>query len=472
MEQKQEIVYQGDLFYNESKRKAIPLSEDCEAVSGAEAGKVRQAIRAGEQERALVSQLMAVVCSPDNFSRAYKQVKQNKGAAGIDGMLTGEFASWYKREGTKLIESLLQGSYQPEAVRAVEIDKEGGGKRKLGIPTVRDRIIQQAIAQVLEKVYDHTFSESSYGFRPKRGAHQALKAASGYVQDGRRVAVDIDLKNFFDEVNHDRLMSRLSTRISDKPLLKLIRKCLQSGIMEGGITSQRLEGTPQGSPLSPILSNIVLDELDKELEGRGHKFVRYADDCNIYVHSQTAGVRVMERIGNFIETRLKLKINREKSKVCLSNQTRFLGYTISHEGYLLIAEQSLKRLKIKIRTITKRNRGRSMERVIEEVNTVLRGWQQYFKLARAGSHYKSLDRWIRRKLRCYKLKQFKRVITLVRFLRSRGVKESNCWITACSGKGLWRMSMAHSIHEAMNNEWFECIGLYSLKINEVRFKSL
>lgn len=472
MEQKQVLVYQGDLFYNESNRKTISPSEDCDTVSGAEAGKGRQAIRASEQERALIGQLMAVVCSPDNFSRAYKQVKQNKGAAGIDGMVTGEFAQWYKREGKKLIGLLLNGVYEPAAVRSVEITKAGGGKRKLGIPTVTDRIIQQAIAQVLERIYDHTFSESSYGFRPKRGAHQALKVASGHVQDGRRVVVDIDLKNFFDVVNHDRLMSRLSERIGDKTLLKLIRKYLQSGIMEDGIVSQRLEGTPQGSPLSPILSNIVLDELDKELEDRGHKFVRYADDCNIYVRSQEAGVRVMERIGNFIETKLKLRINREKSKVCLSNETKFPGYTISLGGNLLIAEQSLKRLKVKIRTITKRNRGRSLERVVEEVNTTLRGWQQYFKLAKAASHYQSLDGWIRRKLRCYKLKQFKRIFALVRFLRSRGIREFNCWITAGSGKGLWRMSMAHSIHEAMSTEWFESIGLYSLKINAARFKSL
>lgn len=342
----------------------------------------------------------------------------------------------------------------------------------MGIPTVTDRIIQQAIAQVLGLIYDPTFSESSYGFRPKRGAHDALRKASEYVQSGRRVVVDIDLKNFFDVVNHNRLMSRLSERIGDKVLLKLIRKYLQSGVMTDGIVSQRLEGTPQGSPLSPILSNIVLDELDKELERRGHKFVRYADDCNIYLHSQEAGVRVMERIGNFIETRLKLQINVTKSKVCSCDQTKFLGYTISQEGNLLVAEQSLKRLKSKIRIITKRNRGKSLDFIIEEMNKLLRGWHTYFRVAKAKRLYRNLDGWIRRKLRCYRIKQFKRVITLVRFLRSRQIKEYQCWMTACSGKGLWRKSSYSVIHQAMDNKWFEEQGLYSLLSNDVRLKRL
>ena len=471
MEQKKAVVYQWSLFEDRPNKKTIPHSEDCEVVFGAEAGKGLQAVGAGEQERALVSHLMATVCSPDNFSRAFKRVKKNKGAAGIDGMVTGEFASWYNREGQGLIEKLLNGTYKPEAVRPVEISKPNGGKRQLGIPTVTDRIIQQAISQVLEQIYDHTFSESSFGYRPKRSTHQALKTAQGHVREGREVVVEIDLKNFFDVVNHNRLMSRLCERIGDKTLLSLIRKYLQSGVMIGGLVSQRTEGTPQGSPLSPILSNIVLDELDKELESRGHKFVRYADDCNIYVRSQTAGVRILKNIGNFIETKLKLRVNREKSKVSLSYQTKFLGYTISRHGHLLIAEQSLKRLKSKVRTITRRNRGSSLEQIVEELNTVLRGWQEYFSIAQASSHYKAMDAWIRHKLRCYKLKQLKRVYTVVRFLRSRGVAEFRCWITACSGKGFWRLSMAHSMHEAMNLKWFESLGLYSLLANVVRFKS-
>ena len=472
MEQKQAITYQVDLFSDELNGKVIPHLESGEDVYGAASGKGLQAKGAGEQERALVSHLMAVVCSPDNFGWAFKQVKGNKGAAGIDGMLTGDFAGWYRTDGERLIESLLSGTYQPQAVRTVEIDKPNGGKRKLGIPTVTDRIIQQAIAQVLGLIYDPTFSESSYGFRPKRGAHDALRKASEYVQSGRRVVVDIDLKNFFDVVNHNRLMSRLSERIGDKVLLKLIRKYLQSGVMTDGIVSQRLEGTPQGSPLSPILSNIVLDELDKELERRGHKFVRYADDCNIYLHSQEAGVRVMERIGNFIETRLKLQINATKSKVCSCNQTKFLGYTISQGGNLLVAEQSLKRLKSKIRIITKRNRGKSLDFIIEEMNKLLRGWHTYFRVAKAKRLYKNLDGWIRRKLRCYRIKQFKRVITLVRFLRSRQIKEYQCWMTACSGKGLWRKSSYSVIHQAMDKKWFEEQGLYSLLSNDVRLKRL
>lgn len=467
MEQKQVIVYQTDLFSKGSIKNTIPPSEDCEAVRGAEAGKGLQAIGAGEQERALVSHLMAAVCSPENFSRAFKQVKGNKGAAGIDGMATGEFAGWYRIEGERLIEFLLTGTYHPQAVRTVVISKPNGGKRKLGIPTVTDRIIQQAIAQVLEKIYDPTFSDNSYGFRPKRGAHGALRKSAEYVEEGRSVVVDIDLKNFFDVVNHNRLMHRLSKRITDKTLLSLIRKYLQSGVMTGGVVSQRVEGTPQGSPLSPILSNIVLDELDKELERRGHKFVRYADDCNIYVRSQAAGDRVMESIGTFIETSLKLRINTLKSKVCRCDQTKFLGYTISQEGELLIAQQSIERLRDKIRIITRRNRGRSLDSIITEMNVVLRGWQNYFRLANAKRRYQALDKWIRRKLRCYRIKQFKRVITFVNFLRSRHVKEYQCWITAGSGKGLWRMSSSNSVHLAMNLKWFESLGLYSLLSNAV-----
>ncbi|SDC80956.1 group II intron reverse transcriptase/maturase, partial [Williamwhitmania taraxaci] len=270
---------------------------------------------------------MQVVCSHDNIRRAYKQVKQNKGVAGVDQMPVGAFAVWYAKEGEYLLKRLLAGTYQPQAVKLAEIPKQSGGKRKLGIPTVTDRIIQQAISQVLGPIYERKFSYHSYGFRPNRSAHKALAKASGYVEAGRTIVVDLDLKTFFDVVNHDRLMYRLSETIGDKTLLRLIRRYLQSGVMTDGVISQRTEGTPQGSPLSPLLSNIVLDELDTELERRGHNFVRYADDCNLFVRSQAAGERVMQSVSDFIENKLKLIVNNAKSKVCYRNQTKFLGYT-------------------------------------------------------------------------------------------------------------------------------------------------
>jgi len=335
MERQQGIVYQMDLFQpQEQEQENVRPSHHREIVSGSEARKELQVERAGEQERALAYELMQVILSPDNISRAYKQVKQNKGVAGVDQMPVEKFAEWYVQEGEHLIGQLQAGSYQPQGVKLAEIPKPNGGMRKLGIPTVTDRIIQQAIAQVLSPIYEREFSEHSYGFRPNRNAHQALEKASEYVAEGRSIVVDLDLKTFFDVVNHDRLMHRLSTRIGDKPLLKLIRKYLQSGILIDGVMSQRTEGTPQGSPLSPLLSNIVLDELDKELESRGHKFVRYADDCNIFVRSQAAGERVIQSVSGFIENKLKLIVNKDKSKVCLSDQTKFLGYTINESGYL------------------------------------------------------------------------------------------------------------------------------------------
>lgn len=471
MEQKQDIGYQLHLDFGSDKEPVHHLNRS-EAVSQAEYRKVLQINVAGEQERALTHQLMQVVCSHDNIKRAYKQVKQNKGVSGVDQMPVGDFATWYGQEGENLINRLLAGIYQPQAVKLAEIPKQSGGMRKLGIPTVTDRIIQQAIAQVLSPIYERKFSGHSYGFRPKRNAHQALLKASGYVEDGRSIVVDMDLKTFFDVVNHDRLMYRLSETISDKTLLKLIRRYLQSGIMTDGAISQRTEGTPQGSPLSPLLSNIVLDELDTELERRGHKFVRYADDCNIFVRSQEAGKRVMQSISNFIEGKLKLIVNKEKSKVCLSRQTKFLGYTIQNGGILTIAEKSLDKFKEKVRAITKRNRGRSFGQIIAELTPVLRGWLNYFQYAQCRKLLQDLDGWIRHKLRSYRLKQCKRVITLQRFLESMGVKKWQSWILALSGKGHWRKSNCPQAKQAMGIEWFEEQGLYNLTLNYERLNNL
>lgn len=438
---------------------------ESEAVSGAPSIKALQLKEAGEQERALTHDLMGAILCHSNIKQAYKQVKQNKGVAGIDQMPVFEFAVWYSENGENLLSKLYNGLYQPQGVKQVEIRKPNGGKRKLGIPTVTDRIIQQAIAQVLSPIYERKFSDHSYGFRPNRSAHQALKKGGDYVEQGNYFVVDMDLKTFFDVVNHDRLMYRLSQTISDKTLLGLIRKYLQSGIMVDGIVSQRTEGTPQGSPLSPLLSNIVLDELDKELEGRGHKFVRYADDCNIYVRSQLAGDRVMESVSKFIESKLKLIVNKDKSQVCEVNQTKFLGYTIQKDGNLSIATKSIDRFKEKVRSITKRNRGIKFEQVIAELIPVMRGWLNYFHHARCKSLLTNLDSWIRRKLRCYRLKQCKRTITLQQFLKSRGVATWQSWILALSGVGHWRKSGCPQAHQALSNKWFDEIGLYNLTFN-------
>ena len=464
MEQQQAITYQYDLFDSKGQDVIRPFAGS-EAVRGAQATKALQVKEAGEQERALTQDLMGAILSQSNIKQAYKQVKKNKGVAGIDQMTVGEFAAWYAENGETLLSKLYNGTYQPQGVKQVEIPKPNGGKRKLGIPTVTDRIIQQAIAQVLSPIYERKFSDHSYGFRPNRSAHQALKKGSDYVAEGRYYVVDMDLRTFFDVVNHDRLLYRLSLTIGDKTLLGLIRKYLQSGIMVDGLVSQRTEGTPQGSPLSPLLSNIVLDELDKELEKRGHKFVRYADDFNIYVRSQEAGERVMESVSNFIESKLKLIVNKEKSRVCKVNQTNFLGYTIQKDGNLSIAKKSIERFKEKVRSITKRNRGVKFEQVIVELIPVMRGWLNYFRHARCKSLLKTLDSWIRRKLRCYRLKQCKRTITLQQFLKSRGVETWQSWILALSGKGHWRKSGCPQMHQALNKKWFDEIGLYNLTLN-------
>ena len=470
MAQQQVITYQYDLFSETGQEVDRPFGKS-EAARGAQPAKALQVKEAGGQGQALAPDLMGAILSHSNIKQAYKQVKRNKGVAGIDQMAVDEFAVWYAEHGNSLLSKLYNGTYQPQGVKQVEIPKPNGGKRKLGIPTVTDRIIQQAIAQVLSPIYEQKFSDHSYGFRPNRSAHQALKKGCGYVELGSTVVVDMDLKTFFDVVNHDRLMYRLSETIGDKTLLRLIRKYLQSGIMVDGVVSQRTEGTPQGSPLSPLLSNIVLDELDKELERRGHKFVRYADDCNIYVRSQAAGERVMESISNFIESKLKLHVNKDKSQVCEVNQTKFLGYTIQKDGNLSIAKESIERFKEKVCSITKRNRGIKFEQVIAELVPVMRGWLNYFHHARCKGLLKNLDSWIRRKLRCYRLKQCKRVITLQRFLERQGVESRQSWILALSGKGHWRKSGCPQAHQALNNKWFDAIGLYNLTLNYERLNN-
>jgi RNA-directed DNA polymerase len=405
---------------------------------------------------------MEEVCQRDNLNRAYRRVKSNKGAAGVDGMTVHELSAWLKEHKENLIASLLDGSYSPQPVRGVEIPKPGGGMRQLGIPTVVDRLVQQAILQVLEPLLDPTFSASSYGFRPQRGAHDALAAARQYVADGRVIVVDIDLEKFFDRVNHDILMARLARRIADKRLLRIVRRFLTAGMMRNGVCVEREEGTPQGGPLSPLPSNLLLDDLDKELERRGHCFCRYADDCNIYVQSQAAGERVLASVTKFLEGKLKLRVNREKSAVAPVMERKFLGHRLLTGGRLGIASVSLQRAKRRIRQITRRNRGISLERMISELNSFLTGWVSYFRHAACRSHLHDLDAWIRRKLRCVRLKQRKRAKSIAEFLQSLGVPKNRSWTTAACGKGWWRMAASPAAHEAMRPLWFKKLGLVCL----------
>lgn len=421
-----------------------------------------QTCTALNRERALANDLMERICEQENLDRAYKRVKSNKGAAGVDGMSVEDLYPWLIQHKEELMGAMLDGSYQPQAVRGVEIPKPGGGMRQLGIPTVVDRLVQQTIAQVLEGILDPTFSNSSYGFRPGRNAHNALRAGAEYVAEGGVIVVDIDLEKFFDRVNHDILMSRLARRVGDKRLLRIIRRFLEAGMMKDGVCIERHEGTPQGGPLSPLLANLLLDDLDQELEKRGHRFCRYADDCNIYLNSYAAGERVMASITEFLEKKLRLRVNREKSKVAYVTEVKFLGYRILPGGRLAIAPESLKRMKMRVKQITRRNRGVSLAVMIAELNSFLNGWLVYFRYAECKSHLRELDGWIRRKLRCVRLKQCKRVKTIADFLRSLGVPEWRGWIMALSGKGWWRLSGSPQANEAMTNAWFQEQGLTNL----------
>ena len=377
-------------------------------------------------------------------------------------MTVQDLGPWLKANKEELVASLLDGSYQPREVRGVEIPKPGGGVRQLGIPTVVDRLVQQAILQVLDPEWDGTFSESSYGFRRGRSAHDALRAAQGYVAEGRTIVVDLDLEKFFDRVNHDVLMGRVARRVADKRVLRIIRRFLEAGIMKQGVCVSRHEGTPQGGPLSPLLSNLLLDELDKELERRGHRFCRYADDVNIYVKSKAAGERVMASVTRFVEKRLRLRVNRQKSAVAHVRERKFLGYRLLAGGRLAIAPESLKRAKGRIREITRRNRGVSLDRTISELNSFLTGWVTYFRLAEGKTHLQRMDEWTRRKLRCVRLKQRKRGRSVTAFLVSLGVPRKRARALGGSGRGWWRMAGSPQAAEAMTIQWFTDQKLVSL----------
>ena len=418
-----------------------------------------------EEERHQTIGLMEQITRFTNLQRAYKSVKSNGGSSGIDGMSIKSYGEWLKGNYETLQTTLLNGSYVPQVVKGVKIPKSQGGYRQLGIPTVQDRVVQQAINQVLQVYYDPKFSEQSYGFRPKRSTHQALASAQGIVKSGKTKVVDIDLSKFFDEVNHQRLMWLLGTRIGDKRLLKLIQKILKTGILEGGVESQRIKGTPQGSPLSPLLSNIVLDELDQELTRRGLSFVRYADDVKIFTSSWQSANRIMVSVSDFIERRMHLKVNREKSGVRRSYEVTFLGYSLLYGGKLGLSKTSEQRLKEKIKQITRRNRGISFVEMLKELQLVLQGWLQYYRYAMMKQKLQKIEGWLRRRLKCFRLKQCKRAIGIVRLLRSLGVEKTLCWRTALSGKGWWRKSNSPATNIEMSNQWFAEQGFYSLTDN-------
>jgi len=410
-------------------------------------------------------QMMEEVLTKENMTKAMKRVEQNQGAAGIDDMTVGELKGYLKQEWPRIRGELLEGRYKPKPVRRVMIPKDGGGERALGIPTVVDRLIQQAVHQIISPIFEKDFSESSYGYRPKRSAQQAVETARKYVSEERRWVVDIDLEKFFDRVNHDILMARVARKVKDKRILLLIRRYLQAGIMEDGLTKAGTEGTPQGGPLSPLLSNILLDDLDKELESRQHKFCRYADDCNIYVHTQRAGERVKESVTLFLANKLKLKVNEAKSAVGHPWQRKFLGYTITNEKEprLRASVQSIKRLKDKLRTIFRRGRGRNIGLLItEELNPVLRGWGNYFSLTRVKKIPEELDFWIRRKLRCILWRQMKRAKTRGKRMIQQGLDKQRAWESATNGRGSWWNAGASHMNLAYPIAYFSKLGLVNL----------
>jgi RNA-directed DNA polymerase len=410
---------------------------------------------------AIAQQLMEEVCGHDNCLQAYKRVKANKGSPGIDGMTVEQLPGHLKEHWPAIREQLLRGTYRPQPVKRVEIPKPDGGMRQLGIPTVLDRMVQQAIMQVLQRRWDAEFSEHSHGFRPGRSAHQAVAKAQKYIAEGKRWVVDLDLEKFFDRVNHDKLMAAVARRVADKRMLKLIRAFLTAGVMENGLVSPVDEGTPQGGPLSPLLSNLVLDELDRELERRKHCFVRYADDCNIYVGSQRAGQRVKQSITGFIQRRLKLKVNEAKSAVARPAERKFLGFSISNaqEPKRRIAAKTLVRFKQKARELTERTRGISIEQMTKVLANYLRGWKSYFGFCETPSVLKALDQWIRRRLRSVIWKQWKRGRVRFAKLCALGVNKDLAAKTAGSAHGPWHLANSRALSYAFPIAYFDTLGL-------------
>jgi RNA-directed DNA polymerase len=408
----------------------------------------------------------------ENMQTALKRVESNQGAAGVDGMEVSELCGYLKEHRLEVREALERGTYRPSPVRRVEIPKPDGGVRELGIPTVLDRLIQQAIAQVLTPMFEAVFSLHSYGFRPGRSAHQAIQQAQTYIAEGNEWCVDIDIEKFFDRVNHDMLMARVARVVKDKRVLKLIRAYLNSGVMVNGVVMETEEGTPQGGPLSPLLSNVMLDDLDKELEKRGHKFVRYADDCNIYVKTQRAGERVLEGVKQFLEKKLKLKVNPKKSKVEKATKAKFLGFSFwkrKREIYVRIANRTKERFMEKMRNLTRRTRSGKLEDIVQEVNQYTRGWMAYFRLATTPSVYQELDEWTRRRLRQMLWKRWKHGTTRYRELVRLGVPNERAALGAI-GTSPWRMAHSPVVQEALSNAFWRSSGLEGLlpRYNQLR----
>ena len=439
-------------FQDESRSEAPRVSEE---------GTESLAVKRGTESPAIGEQLMEEVCGRENCKQALARVKANKGSAGVDGITVQQLPEYLEQHWPAIREQLLNGTYKPQPVKRVEIPKPDGGVRKLGIPTVLDRFVQQAVMQVLQRKWDWTFSDHSYGFRPGRSAHQAVERAQHYIAEGYRWVVDLELEKFFDRVNHDKLMAKIAERVSDNRLLKLIRTFLRAGVMEGGLVSPVDEGTPQGGPLSPLLSNIVLDELDRELEQRGHRFVRYADDSNIYVRSLRAGQRVMESVTRFLTVKLKLKVNNEKSAVARPWERKFLGFSFTNgrEPKRRIAPKAIGRFKERVREVTTRTRGVSTERMAEELTRYLRGWLGYFGKCQTPSVLEDLGQWFRRRLRSAIWKQWKRGPVRFAELRKRGVGIDLAAQTAGSAHGPWRLANSPALAIALSNAYFDSLGI-------------
>ena len=442
--------------------KAPRLAGQGEAQEAEPLGAEVLVVKQDEENLADSERLMEETVSRDNVRRAYQRVKANGGAPGVDRMTVEKFADYLKDQWPTIKEQLLNGMYKPEPVRRVEIPKPDGGVRSLGIPNVLDRMIQQALLQVLQAKWDPTFSPHSYGFRPGRSAHQAVREAQRYIQAGYSWVVDIDLEKFFDRVNHDRLMAKVAERIRDKRVLKLIRAFLNAGVMENGLISPTVGGTPQGGPLSPLLSNIVLDELDQELTKRGHRFVRYADDSNVYVRSEKAGQRVMASITRFITKRLKLKVNAAKSAVDRPQNRKLLGFSFSKSNRRQLAPKAVRRFKEKVRAITSRTGGKSARQVIAKLKRYLSGWVQYFGIAQLKKDFELLDSWIKHRLRSMIWKQWGTGKKRYLELRRHGVRPYTAWVTIKSGHGPWRLSRSPAVQTVLNASFFVALGLPSL----------
>ena len=435
-----------------------------EAPRASREGSESSAAKRDPDSPAVFEQLMEEVCQRSNLEEALRRVRANRGSPGIDGITVDGLVEHLKQHWPAIREQLLQGTYQPQPVKRVEIPKPDGGVRKLGIPTALDRFIQQAVLQVLQRRWDPTFSPHSYGFRPRRSAHQAVAAAQGFIAEGYRYVVDLDLEKFFYRLNHDILMGRIATRINDPRLLRLIRAFLNAGVMENGLVSSTDEGTPQGGPLSPLLSNIVLDDLDRELTQRGLRFARYADDCNIYVRSRRAGERVMHGVTRFLTTRLKLKVNEQKSAVARPWERKFLGFSFTNgkAPKRRIAPTALLRFREKVRELTRRTRGVSLDAMVTKLSRYLQGWRGYFSFCETPSVLRDLDSWIQRRLRAVLWKQWRRGKTRFAELRKRNVSRDLAAQTAGSCHGPWRISKSPALHFAFPTAYFTSLRLPKL----------